>query len=118
MLRSSLEAAAALGARPLQEAVIATLRAARLDVAAPEAGGPGQPPVAGRDGPADLFDALTGRELEVLRVAAQGRTNKEIGRALYISDRTVGIHLSHILEKLGARNRLEAVQVARRRGVL
>src|SRR5207237_8800407 len=63
-------------------------------------------------------DGLTDRELEVLAVAAEGLTNKEIGRRLFISDRTVGIHLGHAMERLGARNRPEAVQIAQRRGLL
>jgi ATP/maltotriose-dependent transcriptional regulator MalT len=118
VLRSSLEVARALGSRPLQEAVAATLRAARLDPGSAGPAAPGEAAPGRRGGPERTADELTRRELEVLRIAAQGRTNKEIGRSLYISDRTVGIHLSHIMEKLGARNRLEAVQVALSRRIL
>jgi DNA-binding CsgD family transcriptional regulator/tetratricopeptide (TPR) repeat protein len=118
VLRRSLAAAATLRSQPLADAVAATLRAARLDPSPPAPVDAG-PPVAGRRGePGRAKDKLTLRELEVLQFAARGKTNKEIGRSLYISDRTVGIHLSHIMEKLGARNRLEAVQVAHRRGIL
>ena len=73
---------------------------------------------AARRRPVRALDELTDRELEVLAVAAEGLTNKEIGRRLFISDRTVGIHLAHAMERLGARNRLEAVQIAQRRGLL
>jgi DNA-binding CsgD family transcriptional regulator/tetratricopeptide (TPR) repeat protein len=52
---------------------------------------------------------LTTRELEVLRLVAQGRTNPEVAEELYLSVKTVGHHVSHILEKLGAATRTEAV---------
>ena len=49
---------------------------------------------------------------------AQGRSNKEIGRQLFISAKTVSVHVSNILAKLGAAGRTEAVALARRRGDL
>jgi LuxR family maltose regulon positive regulatory protein len=52
---------------------------------------------------------LTRREREVFRLLAQGLTNREIARALYISEATVKVHVRHILEKIGARSRAEAV---------
>lgn len=55
--------------------------------------------------------ALTRREFEVLSEVAGGRTDREIGQALFISQRTVGVHVSHILAKLGARSRLEAATI-------
>ena len=60
---------------------------------------------------------LTARELEVLALVAQGRTNKEIGSRLYMSSKTASAHVSHILEKLAARNRGEAAAIAARLGL-
>ncbi len=76
-------------------------------------------PTTGRQGAgAQLDDLLTPREQEVLQLVAQGRSNREIGAQLFISGKTVSVHVSNILAKLGARGRLEAVTVARRRGLL
>ncbi len=63
-------------------------------------------------------ESLTERELEVLRLAARGLTNKQIGRALDISDRTVQNHLANVFPKLGVASRTEAVTVALQRGLL
>jgi DNA-binding CsgD family transcriptional regulator len=54
------------------------------------------------------------RELEVLALVADGRTNHQIAETLYISDKTASVHVSHILAKLGVRNRSEAGAVAHR----
>lgn len=62
--------------------------------------------------------ALTARELEVLRLLAQGLANKEIAARLVISQRTAKFHVSAILTKLGASNRTEAVSLAARRGLI
>ncbi|NIO69629.1 MAG: response regulator [Anaerolineae bacterium] len=62
------------------------------------------------------FEGLTERELEVLQLVASGKTNKEIGQALYISDRTVQAHLSNIFSKLGVVSRTEAAMYAVRKG--
>jgi DNA-binding NarL/FixJ family response regulator len=56
---------------------------------------------------------LTRREREVLAQVAWGRTNREIATALFISERTAGVHVSRILAKLGAGNRAEAARIAR-----
>lgn len=72
---------------------------------------------AGRpEGARDQVESLSPRELEVLRLAAKGLTNKAIGRALGISDRTVQGHLANIYGKLGVGSRTEAVTEALRRG--
>ncbi len=55
---------------------------------------------------------LTGRELEVLRHAASGAPNKEIGRLLCLSEQTVKYHLSHAYAKLGVQRRVDAVRLA------
>ena len=57
---------------------------------------------------------LTGREAEVLALLVQGDSNRQIARALFISDRTVAVHVSRILDKLGVRNRTEAATVGAR----
>jgi DNA-binding NarL/FixJ family response regulator len=61
---------------------------------------------------------LTARELDVLRLVAGGSTNREIGQALYISQKTVSVHVSRILAKLDARTRVEAAGMAHRLGLL
>lgn len=68
------------------------------------------------EGARDQVESLSPRELEVLRLAAKGLTNKAIGRALGISDRTVQGHLANIYGKLGVGSRTEAVTEALRRG--
>ena len=91
--------AATLGARPLLE----ELRA----LTGPAAGG-GRAPRS-RDG-----DALTTREREVLALVATGRSNREIAQQLFISAKTVSVHISNVMAKLDAGSRTEAVAVARR----
>jgi DNA-binding NarL/FixJ family response regulator len=60
---------------------------------------------------------LTARELEVLYLLAAGKTNREIAAELVISDKTASVHVSHILSKLGVRNRVEAASLAHALGV-
>ncbi|MCJ7549791.1 MAG: response regulator transcription factor [Anaerolineae bacterium] len=67
-------------------------------------------------GTAGQAEALTEREIDVLRLAAKGMTNREIGQQLHISHRTVQGHLANTYEKLDANSRTEAVTVAIRRG--
>ena len=72
-------------------------------------------------GPADdqdLIEALTSREIQVLELLAEGRSNKAIGRQLGISDQTVKFHVAAIAGKLGAANRTDAVRRAIRRGIV
>ena len=63
-------------------------------------------------------EGLTDREIEVLGQVGRGLTNKEIGSALFISDRTVQGHLKNVYEKLGVATRTEAVTVALQHGLL
>jgi DNA-binding CsgD family transcriptional regulator/tetratricopeptide (TPR) repeat protein len=63
-------------------------------------------------------DVLTPRETEILELVAAGRTNGEIGKQLFISTKTVSVHVSNILGKLGAQGRTEAAAIARRRGLV
>jgi DNA-binding NarL/FixJ family response regulator len=65
-----------------------------------------------------LVEGLTDRELEILLCAAQGLTNKEIGRHLFISDRTVQGHLQNVYQKLGVSTRTEAVTAGLTRGLI
>jgi DNA-binding NarL/FixJ family response regulator len=67
--------------------------------------------------PADAID-LTPREIEVLRLMAQGRSNKQIATELVITERTTKFHVSSILAKLEAANRTEAVKIAAQRGLV
>jgi DNA-binding CsgD family transcriptional regulator len=60
---------------------------------------------------------LTAREREVLALVADGRTNRQIAEALFISQKTASTHVSNILAKLGASNRAEAAAVAHRLGL-
>ena len=62
--------------------------------------------------------ALTPRETEIVALVAEGRSNGEIARALFISTKTVSVHVSNILAKLGAASRTEAAAIARRTGLL
>jgi DNA-binding NarL/FixJ family response regulator len=70
--------------------------------------------------PATAADAavLTPRESEILALVAEGRSNGEIGKQLFISTKTVSVHVSNMLAKLDAASRTEAAAVARRRGLL
>jgi DNA-binding NarL/FixJ family response regulator len=64
----------------------------------------------------DQYDGLTDRELGILQLVGEGLSNKQIGKNLFISDRTVQAHLSNIFSKLGVSSRTEAVMHAVRKG--
>ena len=61
---------------------------------------------------------LTGRELDVLRLLDTGASNREIAKALFVTEATVKTHLVHVFEKLGADSRAKAVAIARETGLL
>ncbi len=106
-LAAAHSAALALGAAPLRDAAEALARRARLDVAEPATG------TVSDDG----GTGLTERETEVLRLLADGLTNREIAARLFISQKTVGAHMGHIYGKLGVHTRVEAAGRARTLGV-
>jgi len=112
-LRAAAETASALRCGPLQRAVEDLARRSRTDLA-PEAE-PSLPP----DGSASVARTnLSRREIEVLRLVADGRTNGEIAEELFITRKTAGVHVTHILDKLGVANRVEAAMAASRLGLL
>jgi len=63
-------------------------------------------------------DSLTDREIDVLRHIAGGNRNKDIAGQLFISEETVKVHVKHIMEKLGASDRTQAMAIAARRGII
>ncbi|MGH9841578.1 MAG: response regulator [Blastocatellia bacterium] len=63
-------------------------------------------------------ESLTEREIEVLRHVAGGNRNRDIAEQLFISEETVKVHIKHIMEKLGATDRTQAVAIAVRRGII
>lgn len=63
-------------------------------------------------------ESLTEREVEVLRQVADGNKNRDIARKLFISEETVKVHIKHIMEKLGAADRTQAVAIGVRRGII
>jgi DNA-binding NarL/FixJ family response regulator len=63
-------------------------------------------------------DDLTAREIDVLKQVAGGNRNREIGELLRISEETVKVHIKHIMDKLGAKDRTQAITIAVRRGII
>jgi DNA-binding CsgD family transcriptional regulator len=104
--------AADLGAQVLIFELEALARRARITLPAGEPEAPADDVT-----PAGEDLGLTAREREVLEHVANGETNREIAEALFISVRTAGVHVSHILGKLGASNRAEAAAIAHRLGL-
>jgi len=102
--RAAHATAVRLGAEPLRNALEALARRGRLDL------GGGLP--TGR-----ALAGLTPRELEVLRLLVEGRSNRQIAEQLFISGKTASVHVTNILAKLGVHSRLEAAATARRVGL-
>jgi len=102
-LAAALADADAMGARPLADACRALARRARLEVGGVRSAS---------------SDTLTERESEVMALVAHGLSNRQIGERLFISGKTVSVHVSNVLAKLGAATRAEAVSVAHQRGLL
>jgi DNA-binding NarL/FixJ family response regulator len=95
-----------------QQAIRDLARRARIDLSGPVE------PVQRDERAATYAFELTDRELDVLRLLGQGKTNPEIAAALFSSPRTVGVHVSSILRKLDATTRVQAATVAERAGLL
>lgn len=105
LLEEALGLAEQTGARAIADEVLATARAAHLELPSNIPASP----------PAQL--GLTQRELEILALVAEGSSNRQIGAALYISPKTVSVHVSNILAKLGVSSRGEAAALAHRSGL-
>jgi DNA-binding NarL/FixJ family response regulator len=103
-VRAAYQTALRLGAEPLRSALEALARRGRLDLGV---GLPAERTLAG----------LTPRELEVLRLLVDGRSNRQIAEQLFISGKTASVHVTNILAKLGVHSRLEAAATARRLGL-
>jgi len=93
------------------------LGASRLRAALSDLGRRAKLGASSRAVPGSPLSILTSRELEVLSALATGRSNKEIAAELFISGKTVSVHVSNILAKLGAASRTEAAAIAHRNGV-
>ena len=106
-LRRAVPLADSLGAHPLAEQIALLARRARIRLTDDDASeGPGD------QGAGDGELGLTERELEVLRLVAAGRSNREIAAELFISPKTASVHVSNILGKLGVASRGEAAATA------
>ena len=70
-----------------------------------------------RPAPPEGLDELTAREQDVFRLLARGLSNAEIGQELFITDTTVKTHVTHVLQKLGLRDRVQAVVLAHQAGL-
>ncbi|MGQ0840164.1 helix-turn-helix transcriptional regulator, partial [Actinokineospora sp.] len=104
-LRAADAVATRLNAKPLRDAVRKAARRGRVSLDETV-------------DPRDELDPFTPRERAVLSLVALGRTNRQVGAELFISEKTVSVHLSRIMAKLGASRRAEAVAVAYDRGLL
>jgi DNA-binding CsgD family transcriptional regulator/tetratricopeptide (TPR) repeat protein len=103
-LREAFATARALDARPFAAEISAVASRARVALDDETAPAPAADP-------GDELSTLTGREREVLAAVAEGLTNREIGARLFISERTVGVHVGHIFDKLQVRTRVQASRV-------
>ena len=106
-LRSAFVVASSLGSRSLRDEAEALARRAGIALEPAERSDPEPPAEFG----------LTDRELEVLRLLAEGRTNRQIGDELFITPKTASVHVSRILTKLGVANRAQAAALAHRMGI-
>lgn len=109
LLRRASSTATELGAKPLLADIANLATRARIDLGADEAA---DGDLAGEREAAPVPYDLTPRELEVLGLVAQGYSNGRIGSELFISTKTASVHVSNILRKLGAANRIEAAAIA------
>jgi DNA-binding CsgD family transcriptional regulator len=105
--------AANLGAAPLRREIALLATRGRLGLADPSGQLPAAASSNARRSAGEL--GLTAREIDVLKLVADGRTNRQIAEELFISAKTAGVHVSNILGKLGVRTRTEAAATAHRR---
>ncbi|GAA4802557.1 LuxR family transcriptional regulator [Actinomycetospora chlora] len=116
-LRAAAETATEMGAGPFLAEIAALAHRARLDVAhagdAVVVAAPATPAAAAATRAPEL-SSLTSREHEVLAVLADGLSNREIAHRLYISERTVAVHVSRVLAKTGTRSRTQAAALLQR----
>jgi len=103
LLSAAADAARRMGLAPLTARIAGVQRRAGLGLVPSEG---------------DTGVVLTGREQEVLRLVSDGRSNAEIGRELFISAKTVSVHVSNVIAKLGASSRGDAAARARRAGLI
>lgn len=103
-------AASQLGAAPLRSWIEAVASRARIQL--------GEGPQRAGRAEKGAAPTLSDRELEVLALVAAGHTNREIGDRLFISEKTVSVHVTHTMNKLGALSRYEAAATATRQGLL
>ncbi|WP_263984180.1 helix-turn-helix transcriptional regulator [Streptomyces sp. HPF1205] len=109
LLAEAHAVASEAGARPLADSVTRLAQRARLTL---------HHPAAASGAPADPADPrLTARERDVLRLVSEGRTNRQIAQALFISPKTASVHVSNILAKLAVSTRGEAAATAHRLGL-
>jgi DNA-binding CsgD family transcriptional regulator len=119
LLAEAHSACVLMGAEPLRRDIEALARRARIEL--PEPGTPpanAEAPTQAEKPSAAQALGLTARELDVLALLADGRTNRQIAEALYISVKTAGAHVSSILRKLDATTRTQAAAVALHAGLL
>jgi DNA-binding CsgD family transcriptional regulator/tetratricopeptide (TPR) repeat protein len=108
-LRTAHDTANTLGAKALVDDIEALARRTRISLDAPTV------PIVAQSDVVRL--GLTSREAEVLALVAAGKTNREIGAELYVSEKTASVHVSNILRKLGVSTRVDAAAIAQRIGV-
>jgi len=107
-LREAWATAQAMGARPFAAEISSVAARAKVSLTSGDDSGSRAVPAPRPD---DELGVLTDREREVLAAVAEGLTNKEIGQRLFISERTVGVHVGHIFDKLQVRTRVQASRV-------
>ena len=113
LLRDAYSIARELGASPLAADIEVLAQRGRMSLMPAAEEGPSQVPASRIAG-----YGLTVRELDVLRYLAAGRTNREIGEALFISPKTASVHVSNILAKMAVRSRVQAAGIAHRLGIV
>ncbi|MET8279969.1 AAA family ATPase [Micromonospora sp. NPDC005174] len=107
LLREAYRVVQGLGAVPLTSEIRELAGRARVSLDERD-GADGTRAAASVEPADDELAALTAREREVLALVAEGLTNREIGQRLFISERTIGVHVSHIFDKLQVRTRVQA----------